>query len=168
VRNNIVYLANLVALEAWYRHVRKSFFERQDLGPLVYEGALNVLSLAIEERTKQLAAMAEKVPSDEVAQREFREKAGEVCALFESAVPEPEMDPEAVEFLTALKSVACSSYINAIQNIEPDISAKGCGCSRGLWTRSAEADSLLPSVDLYYGTTRNPPREGATDGQIVR
>ncbi len=40
VRNNLVYLANLVALERWYEEVRQPFFAVQDLGTLVYEGAL--------------------------------------------------------------------------------------------------------------------------------
>ncbi|MCK7466862.1 MAG: hypothetical protein MZU91_01075 [Desulfosudis oleivorans] len=32
MENNILYLANLKALEAWYTHVRKHFFEAQEFG----------------------------------------------------------------------------------------------------------------------------------------
>ncbi len=49
VRNNIIYLANLVALEEWYRNVRWPFFARQEMGDLIYEGALEVLVLARRE-----------------------------------------------------------------------------------------------------------------------
>ena len=52
VEKNIVYLASLVALEQWYVHVRRPFFAAQDLGLLVYDGALRVLASARAERAK--------------------------------------------------------------------------------------------------------------------
>ena len=62
VRNNLLYLANLVALEEWYRRVRQPFFARQELGDLLYAGALDVLGGAKEERTRRLVALAELMP----------------------------------------------------------------------------------------------------------
>ena len=82
VANNIVYLANLVALEQWYIHVRQPFFGAQELGSLVYEGALDMLALAKGERTKRLTAMVEKVSAGDAARGELKERIGEVCALF--------------------------------------------------------------------------------------
>ena len=63
-----IYLANLVALEQWYRQVRRPFFEAQELGPLVYEGALDALASARAERAKRLTPRWAKV----TAGRRFR------------------------------------------------------------------------------------------------
>ena len=60
VENNILYLANLKALEAWYTHVRKPFLEAQQFGSLIYAGAMDQLSAAKKERLKRLKTMAEK------------------------------------------------------------------------------------------------------------
>ena len=63
VGNNVLYLANLVALEQWYMHVRQPFFKRQEFGELVYAGAMDALSSAKSERMKRLQAMADKARS---------------------------------------------------------------------------------------------------------
>ncbi len=44
VENNILYLANLKALEFWYTGVRKHFLEAQEFGSLLYSGAMEQLS----------------------------------------------------------------------------------------------------------------------------
>ena len=62
IGNNIIYLANLVALEQWYNHVRQPFFNKQEFGTLIYAGALEKLALAKKERVSRLKALAEKVP----------------------------------------------------------------------------------------------------------
>ncbi len=73
IRNNVVYLANLAALEQWYRAVRQPFFARQELGGLVYEGALVMLAGAKQERLKRLRAMAAKVPASHPCSNELSE-----------------------------------------------------------------------------------------------
>ena len=62
INNNLAYLANLFALEQWYRHVRRGFFEKEPLGTLLLAGALDKIELAKRERLKRLRAMAEKMP----------------------------------------------------------------------------------------------------------
>jgi len=87
VANNIVYLANLVALEQWYVHVRRPFFAAQELGALVYDGALEMLALAKAERAKRLAAMAAKVEPTDEGRRVLRERGAAIGALFEREPP---------------------------------------------------------------------------------
>jgi len=60
LENNILYLANLKALETWYTKIRKPFFEAQEFGTLMYNGAMEQLSLAAKERLKRLKTMAQK------------------------------------------------------------------------------------------------------------
>ncbi len=64
VKNNIIYLANLAALEEWYLHVRRRFLEREEFGTLIFQGLLDKLDLARKERLTRLRAMAEKVSSN--------------------------------------------------------------------------------------------------------
>lgn len=62
---NLAYLANLDALEAWYRQARAPFFAAQPLGELVLEGALEALSSARSERVSRLTKLRAKLdPSD--------------------------------------------------------------------------------------------------------
>ncbi|HBJ75812.1 MAG TPA: UDP-N-acetylglucosamine pyrophosphorylase, partial [Syntrophaceae bacterium] len=60
VKNNILYLANLTALEMWYTHIRKPFLEAQPFGLLLYAGVLEQLAAGKKERLKRLKAMAQK------------------------------------------------------------------------------------------------------------
>jgi bifunctional UDP-N-acetylglucosamine pyrophosphorylase/glucosamine-1-phosphate N-acetyltransferase len=87
VVNNIIYLANLVALERWYLHVRKGFFSRQDLGPFMYEGAVDKLSLAKTERVRRLKAMAERM-SVSLKKHQHKEEAAAKKRAFARSVSE--------------------------------------------------------------------------------
>ena len=60
LENNILYLANLTALEEWYRWVRKDFLDMQEFGSSIYDGLMETLSAAKKERLKRLKTMAEK------------------------------------------------------------------------------------------------------------
>lgn len=60
LKNNILYLANLIALEKWYIHVRQGFLHRLEFGNLLYEGLMDKISLAKKERLKRLKELAEK------------------------------------------------------------------------------------------------------------
>jgi UDP-N-acetylglucosamine/UDP-N-acetylgalactosamine diphosphorylase len=57
-RINISYIANLIALKAWYRHVRRLFGTDE----ILLNGAVDKLDLAIDERALRLKALSEKMP----------------------------------------------------------------------------------------------------------
>lgn len=60
--NNLNYIANLLALMQWYRHVRYLFIS--DVFPLpLYEGLLNNLSCVIEERIRRLDDLLRRLPA---------------------------------------------------------------------------------------------------------
>jgi bifunctional UDP-N-acetylglucosamine pyrophosphorylase/glucosamine-1-phosphate N-acetyltransferase len=149
VRNNVVYLANLVALEHWYRKVREPFFGHQEMGGLIYAGALGVLSQAKEERMKRLAAMAEKVPVSNSAGREFRERVAEVCDTFagDPATPRGE------EFLAAFHQTGVytpGDYIQTIQSLTPGLSAQGVQWLQEIVdVLCGKADALVRSMELF-------------------
>jgi len=144
VAKNVRYLANLVALETWYRTVRQPFFARQEFGPLVYEGALRALASARKERTKRLAALVATVTPDDAARRELRERIGDLLAIFDS----PDV-PDGSAFLAALPDGA-AGYLEMIRSLPPEVAAAGVHWLQGIVDGlCARADDLLPSMALF-------------------
>jgi bifunctional UDP-N-acetylglucosamine pyrophosphorylase/glucosamine-1-phosphate N-acetyltransferase len=142
VRTNVAYLANLVVLEAWYRAARQSFFARQEMGGLVYTAALEVLSLAIGERTKRLQALVDRAIEAGAADRTLSGRVSEACAIFGES-QSSEMGAEGEGFLTGLltaASVESGDYLDAIRSLAPDLAAQGSvwlqGVVDGLYQRA--------------------------------
>ena len=61
VRNNIHYIANLLALKQWYLHARAPFFQEWKSGRELFDGAIKTLEAAIWERVKQFGIFAGKL-----------------------------------------------------------------------------------------------------------
>jgi UDP-N-acetylglucosamine/UDP-N-acetylgalactosamine diphosphorylase len=61
VINNIIYIANLMALMQWYKHVRSMFISKDFPQPLL-DGLIEKLSMAIKERIKRLGELCLKMP----------------------------------------------------------------------------------------------------------
>ena len=84
VRNNLLYIANLFALRAWYAQVRSPFFRAASHEAELLPGALDVLEGAIAERLLRLRNVAAKLPPEGEAtgpagvvserRRQFRER----------------------------------------------------------------------------------------------
>lgn len=62
LRNNLIYVGNLHALDAWYRHVRAPLMARDPWRALCREGAHRRLREGVAERTKRLEQLADKMP----------------------------------------------------------------------------------------------------------
>ncbi len=124
VRNNVLYLANLAALEVWYREVRRPFFARQELGDLIYEGALEVLAAARCERSGRLLTMTGKAARAGDAGSEFADKGADLCALF----ADPAKAPPSRAFQSALAAAGTAedvSYLEWIRALSPAARAAG-------------------------------------------
>jgi hypothetical protein len=61
VHNNIIYIANILALRQWYQNVRRLFMEQSDTGRVLLEGALEKLDLIVTERLSRLQSLSEKM-----------------------------------------------------------------------------------------------------------
>ena len=128
IGNNIIYLANLVALEQWYNHVRQPFFNKQEFGTLIYAGALEKLALAKKERVSRLKALAEKIPEHNSARRELLENMDSVCGLFGIDLPDSIISSSRDGFLAAFNESSQDSakdYITAIQTLPPAVAQQG-------------------------------------------
>jgi bifunctional UDP-N-acetylglucosamine pyrophosphorylase/glucosamine-1-phosphate N-acetyltransferase len=167
VENNIIYLANLAALEAWYQEVRKPFLEAQEFGALLYDGVMTQLSLARKERIKRLEAMAEKSvaavppgrPTASVSSRkEFHEHLKSITSHERVYSDATERCREA--FLKDFQKAAGNdraNYIATIQGLPAKVSSKGVRWLSSLVTDlCARAATALPSMNLFKNQQRIP------------
>jgi UDP-N-acetylglucosamine/UDP-N-acetylgalactosamine diphosphorylase len=158
-----MYLANLGALEQWYIQVRRPFFQADEMGSLVYEGALNKIGLAKKERIKRLEALsgmtkARKGSSspavEEMAGRkEFGERFDRIQELFSEELRSDAAQRYENDFLSSfekLRGEVAFDYISSIQTLPATVSRLGT-----LWLQSlVEAYSLkaqeaLPSLLIF-------------------
>jgi UDP-N-acetylglucosamine/UDP-N-acetylgalactosamine diphosphorylase len=63
--NNIVYVANLVALMTWYTHIRRLFVGER-FPQALYQGLIDTLQTAIDERIKRFSAFCQKLERSRV------------------------------------------------------------------------------------------------------
>lgn len=163
VSSNVLYLANLLALEEWYTQVRRGFFLKQELGEWIYQGALEKLTMAKEERLNRLKAMSDKMPesmrrdkpdsASAARKKEFHERITALCELF----LEPARSSKTIEmkeaFLSRFQALARNGdrgYIEAIKSLPDDTAKRGTD-----WLQHIIADlcqkaaALLPSLKLF-------------------
>ena len=162
VENNILYLANLAALEAWYREVRKPFLEAQEFGSLLFAGVMDQLALAGKERRKRLEAMAEKaaaavskeLPPESVQARcEFQEHLKSTGGAFAEEVKSGETEKCRESFLRDFQKATGGdrrNYIAAVQGLPSDVSSQGVRWLSLLVDEyCARAATAVPSLNLF-------------------
>ncbi|MCX5805560.1 MAG: UDP-N-acetylglucosamine pyrophosphorylase [Proteobacteria bacterium] len=163
VGNNILYLANLVALEQWYTYIRQPFFEKQEFGDLVYAGAMDKLSSAKKERIKRLRDMADKAKvltekypdkrQSEAGKKEFYDAADKIRNIFTNP-PANDLNGELRDiFLTTVnahKKGSDQKYIDFIKGLPIDISKAGVKWLEAIIeSLCSEVDSFMPLLNLF-------------------
>ena len=156
VRNNVIYLANLVALEHWYLWTRQRFFLAQEFGLPVFEGALLTLAVGKEERIKRLEALVDKVPGTNRFSGELRDNLDSLTALFlgdqaREAGVAGESGAIRDAFMGGFREVALSqsSYVKTIKSLDPELTALGVQWLQAtVDTLCTRADALLPSLGI--------------------
>jgi bifunctional UDP-N-acetylglucosamine pyrophosphorylase / glucosamine-1-phosphate N-acetyltransferase len=163
VENNIIYLANLVALEEWYIHVRQSFFKGQEFGDLIYAGVLDKLNLAKNERIKRLEDMASKISVSsekggskrqaEAGRREFHDKVHLIRELFVRDIAGNPNIEHRNRFLKALdeqKRDKGLNYIETIQSLPDETSQEGVQwLDQIVGDYCQKAGAILPSLNMF-------------------
>ena len=163
VENNIIYIANLMALEEWYIHVRRPFFDSQEFGQLIFSGLLDKLDLAKKERIKRLQVLAEKAkftsgPNEEIkpeaaGRNEFFRKFSEMEALFSKTLQDSAVERCRDDFLSAFQTAKGrnnTSYITVIQGLPSDVSGKGTVWLKGIVDAFCEkTEEIIPSFRLF-------------------
>ncbi|GAB6270194.1 MAG: hypothetical protein STSR0003_00330 [Smithella sp.] len=157
VKNNILYLANLTALEMWYTHIRKPFLEAQPFGLLLYAGVLEQLAAGKKERLKRLKAMAQKAVAaakDVPARRELHDQIKMIENLFTGKMPDvlSQTDPSREKFLNDFEKITGggrTNYIETIQSMPAAVSSEGVAWLSGIVDALAQqVAQVLPSMAL--------------------
>ena len=164
LENNILYMANLRALEVWYAQVRKPFFEAQEFGSLIYNGAMDQLSLAGKELLKRLKTMAQKAVSPSLKQLKS-ESIGEKQALYEHMKDIEDVLCEKIQDDTTEKAQEAflrefmqsggndrKPYIETVQKLPPDVSVKGVKWLQGIVDYYCQRISTVLSSSSLFRT----------------
>jgi bifunctional UDP-N-acetylglucosamine pyrophosphorylase/glucosamine-1-phosphate N-acetyltransferase len=156
--NNLIYMANLVALGVWYREVRQPFFAQQELGLLVYAGALDKLASAMKERVQRLKALVAKVADTHPlcackrgAGCELHNNLDAVCALFTGEVADDAIASQREGFLTGYGAgpATGNDYVKTIQGLSAPVAAAGVRWLQQIVdTLCTRAVSLWPFVTI--------------------
>jgi UDP-N-acetylglucosamine/UDP-N-acetylgalactosamine diphosphorylase len=163
VKNNILYVANLIALEQWYHHVRKMFFEHQEFGHLIFAAILENLQIAKEERLKRLKDMAAKmlISSDKEkgkvkiirARQEFYEKSKLFEELLASDAGKTAGEEKRNQFLSAFVKHGKEhggDYIEVVQSLPPDVSTEGTQWLDAIvHVICGHAGKALPALNMF-------------------
>lgn len=162
VENNILYLANLAALEAWYTQVRRSFFETREFGPLLYAGVMGQLALARKERLKRLRAMAQKAiaPVSHEGKRKpvrsrqsFYEQMESIEGVFSGNVQNDATQRSRDAFLRDFQKATANDrahYIETIRHLPPEVSSKGVEWLKSLVDDLCERTATaVPLLNLF-------------------
>ncbi len=147
--NNIVYMANLVSLMAWYHHVR-SLFIGDRFPRALYDGLLFTMRLAIDERIKRFVAFCEKLEeSKRMYQDQLKEAASSSLVsqkeeLFENRLAVRDVILHCLDHMDRLENRTFSSiiqtkigtpdsdYVETIRGLGTDEAAEGTKWLQGI------------------------------------
>lgn len=162
LENNILYLANIKALEAWYINVRKPFFEAQKFGSLIYAGAMDQLILAQKERLKRLKTMAQKavaqspqkLKSKAISERQkLHEQMGNIEYILGNKVNDTQIKKSKDIFFRDFEQSGVKyrrPYIETIKKLPPDVSANGIKWLQSIVNYYCQRIStVIPSLKLF-------------------
>jgi UDP-N-acetylglucosamine/UDP-N-acetylgalactosamine diphosphorylase len=142
VINNVIYIANLMALMQWYTHVR-SMFISQDFPQSLLDGLKDKLVMAINERVNRLGELCLKMPDPEIAREtsdklmrqknELRDRWPEIKdALKESKEGDLSLRDPFLENINRGINEFGRDYIPVIKNLSGKNSALGTNWLQGL------------------------------------
>ena len=145
VKNNLLYIGNIVALKEWYRNVRQTFMCRDRFDKACLVGGLNNIDLVLAERIRRLGDFAQNMkhsfqwlerqddaPEDIIASQHLFHNSWETME-FELRQSGWTGNTQAKDaFLAALENIPVGgSYIETIQSLDPKTRQAG-----RLWLQS--------------------------------
>lgn len=160
VHNNLAYIGNIMALQAWYETVRKKFMQRDANDRACFEGACAALETVLCERIKRMSDLAAKI---EVSVELLKNAEGDnsafiaeqerlICLwpqmeeLISHDAISPELDARD-RLLAGLQDVNQNvGYISAVQSFSKQMCADGTRWLQSivdavtdLWTKEQDA-----------------------------
>lgn len=160
--NNILYIGNLRALQAWYRDVRPPLMASDVYTQACLKSARAQLDTMIAERIKRLAQLADKVAQSlEISAQRTPHKSGATFEMQQRFVdtwpslqakldaplpPDLANTPACNAFLEAIHTASAGGYVDTIQALPPSIRQQGTR-----WLQH-----IVNSINAYW--------KGITDG----
>jgi len=136
INNNILYIANLIALKQWYQHVRR-LFVTQRFPEALLNGLKEKVSLAVAERINRLEAFCLK---------ESNSGWSELKGFLNGQLSNPGDAKSMDTFLESIHQGIAGSgkdYIEVIQGLEPADSARGTRWLQGIVDHIADQASVM-------------------------
>ena len=129
VRNNLLYLGNILALDLWYRVIRAPFMRRDPFQTACYDGARRRLAEILDERLSRLDELTKKVGQSlalglpNPAEEEHRAFVAAWPALKDAltaqiAARDAAAVPEVVQAIVS--SLPAKDYLREIQALPPE------------------------------------------------
>lgn len=165
VRNNLLFIANLVALRVWYVFVRSEFFGPGAIEQALLRGALEKLDMSLDERIRSLGETAGNMPESIheyqalmgkaarrtlIAQkRELFEKWGRMRGMLRSLKSCTGDEQERDAFLSHLASgrVAGRGYIETMRGLDAEARLSGIRWLQGVVNRVV--DSVYATIPSF-------------------
>ena len=140
--NNIYYIAGLISLKSWYKHIR-SLFVYDSLSKALMQGMQETLDECIKERIHRFKIFCEKLKlSKEILLSKNIDKKAKSILMHEKAIKQfqyaetifneeyekNKLNPDGRQFIEIIKQNITNkqtSYISAIQNLDLDEHKKG-------------------------------------------
>ena len=135
LRNNLIYIGNLIALKHWYLNIRKPLMAGDDFSRACFDGALTNLNGAIKERISRIGKFVDKLPDsiEQLGELEQTEKLinrqkelskcwPDMVRSLEKLSSEPVSVPTP---LTEALETNSSGYIATVKAFSPEVKAAG-------------------------------------------
>ena len=146
IRNNIMYIANLIALQQWYRQVRRLFISERFPETLML-GLKKNIRTAIKERIKRLETVCQNTPENSRQKPELSKLWLELKDSFQvhqEKEGDRELRDKFLESVTRSVSTTGKDYIAVIQGLAAQDSEKGIRWLQGIVDGvTADAESIL-------------------------
>jgi bifunctional UDP-N-acetylglucosamine pyrophosphorylase/glucosamine-1-phosphate N-acetyltransferase len=125
VTNNIVFIANLIALEQWYRQIRSQLISSDFPEPL-FAALTEKLSMGLDERIGRLKALSQKMPDAVDAYKSYA-KTDRLTLILQQKHEFHEKWVELDEFFASQKAIHVKESIKDafLDKIQQSISANG-------------------------------------------
>lgn len=149
VRNNLTYIGNILALDAWYCVVRTAYMSAEPFQNACYVGARTRLSEILKERLMRLNELLEKVEKSfdiDRAPQDDNQKIVKQWATAKESLKQMIESRETIvvpsEVKSIVKGLSAKDYLKEIQALSP---VDAYILTMWLTWRVAETEKLIPS-----------------------
>lgn len=125
IKNNIIYMANLIALENWYKYIRQPFLKKIEFGDLIYNGLIDKIDIAKEERLKRFKELLLKHKDQKPKFYNEFYKLEDLIKNHEKLIENTEKRNTFLNMLNLHNLSSSLKYIDFIKNLSEDIKIIG-------------------------------------------